>query len=261
MIHEELLEISKPLLSERKVLDLVVGIKYTAVLLDNAKLGLAFTLKDPFMTKSRVNISTDDPQKLAFLLTSTSPIQSSVGLATINSASQTLISKRDVGSSKNLLDALALGEKDQILMIGLMLPLAWELHNSVSKIWAVEDVLSTKEGPPNLEVRPWWALDLILHKEKVSAILISGSAIGNKTIDHIIEVARKRGSKVALVGPSVPIFPDFWKAKGVKVLAASLIIKPDLALKLVKGGFGSKTLFKKGCLKKIVVDLEETKNP
>ena len=142
-------------------------------------------------------------------------------------------------------------------MVGLMIPLAWELHEQVNKIWAVEDSLLTREGPPNLEVRPWWALDLILCNEDVSALLVSGSSIANKTIDHILSIARQANSKVALVGPSAPIFPKFWKAKGVDVLAASLVVKPSLTMKLVKLGRGSKELFKRRCLRKVVIDLKK----
>ncbi|HIE22674.1 MAG TPA: hypothetical protein EYP68_00390 [Candidatus Korarchaeota archaeon] len=257
MIHEELIEIAKPVLAGKKVKDLVVGLKYTAVFLDDLKLGLAFTLRGPFMTKEWLEISTKDPIELSTLLASTSPIEASIGLATINAASQIIASKERLCPSKSLLEVLELGKEDQILLVGLMVPLAWEFCDHVSKIWAVEDSFSVREGPPNLEVRPWWALDLILRREKISALIVSGSAITNKTIDHILELSDEIGLKVALVGPSVPIFSHFWRKKGISVLAASLIKKPSLALRLIKMGFGSKELFRSGCLAKILIELEE----
>jgi hypothetical protein len=258
MIHEELIEIAKPMLAGRKVKDVVVGLRYTAVLLDDLKLGLAFTLRGPFMTRERLDISTKDPIELSTLLASTSPIEASIGLATINAASQIFVSRERIYPSESLLEVLELRKEDQILLVGLMIPLAWELYDHVSKIWAVEDSFSVKEGPPNLELRPWWALDHILRREKISALIVSGSAIINKTIDHILEVCDEIGLKVVLVGPSVPIFPHFWKMKGISVLAASLVTRPNLALKLIKTGFGSKELFKSGCLAKIFIDLKKS---
>jgi len=256
MISEELLKIAKPLLYGRKVLDLVVGLRYTALLLDENCLGLAFTLKGPYLTGEK-RIFPKNPHEIADLIVSTSPIEASIGLAAVNAASQMRASKMDLQTSESLLDALKLSKHDSILMVGLMTPLAWELHSRVCKIWAVEDTFSAKEGPPNLEVRPWWALDIILQRERISAVLVSGSAVGNKTIDRILEIANEKGSKVALVGPSVPIFPRFWKTKGVDVLAASLIINPNLAIKLIKTGCGSRDLFRKGCLKKVILDLKQ----
>jgi|GEM_PF-3379982 len=260
MIQEELVEIAGPILSDKKVQDIIVGLRYTAVLLEGDTIGLSFTLKGPFLSKEKKDIFTREPKRLANLLFSTSPIEASIGLATINAASQILASQMDFTVSKNLIDVLSLSRDDNILMVGLMMPLAWELHEHINKIWAVEDGFITREGPPNLEVRPWWAIDLILHKQKISALFISGSAVSNKSINHILELVRKeqrQNCKIALVGPSVPVFPEFWREKGIDVLAASLIRDVKLTTKVVKVGGGSRELFKKGCLKKVLIDLRE----
>ena len=255
MIPEELLKIAKPLLSGKEIIDLVIGLRYTAVLLDEDYLGIAYTLKGPFLTRKK-GIFSRNPEELADLITSTSPVEASLGLAAVNAASQMKASEADLLESKRLLDELKLGKHDSILMVGLMLPIAWELYEFVDKIWAVEDSFSTKEGPPNLEVRPWWALDLILEKEKISALIVSGSAVANKTIDHILRISEEYACKLALVGPSVPIFPNFWKRKGVEVLGASIVEKPRETLELIKMGRGSREFFRRGCLRKVLINLK-----
>ena len=256
MIQDELLDVAAPLLEGKKVEEVVVGLKYTAVFLEGGIVGLSFTLKGPFFGRERGDIYVRDAKKLAELLLSTSPIESSIGLAVVNAASQTLAPQLDYSYSR-LVDVLRIGRGD-VLMVGLMVPLAWELHEHVDRIWAVEDSFYIREGPENLEVRPWWAIDIILRTKEISAVVISGSAVSNKTINRILELVQdksRRKCEIALVGPSVPIFPDFWRKVGVDLLAAAIVKDADAVGRIVKGGGGSRELFRKGCLKKILIDL------
>jgi uncharacterized protein (DUF4213/DUF364 family) len=85
--------------------------------------------------------------------------------------------------------------------------------------------------------------------EKSGAVIITGTAIVNHTIDHILSFVRN-GTRVAIIGPTASMIPDAFFERGVTVMAGVRILNPDLTIKILKQG-GSAYHLLKECSEKI----------
>lgn len=68
-------------------------------------------------------------------------------------------------------------------------------------------------------------------------LLMTGSTITNDTIDDLLALADAE-TRVAMIGPSVPLLPDVLEARGADVLATIRITDPDHFLDVLAGGGG-----------------------
>ncbi|MCF7876682.1 hypothetical protein K9M06_06465, partial [Candidatus Bipolaricaulota bacterium] len=80
----------------------------------------------------------------------------------------------------------------------------------------------------------WVAPQLLPTCDKV---IISGTAVINKTIDHLL--SRCRGT-VALLGPSTPLSP-ILEGHGVDFLFGSTVTDPEQVLKIIGEGGGTRS--------------------
>jgi len=87
--------------------------------------------------------------------------------------------------------------------------------------------------------------------EKSSVVIITGTAIVNQTIDHILSLLRN-GIRAGIIGPTASMIPDAFFTRGVKIMAGVRISNPDLMMKILKQG-GSAYHLLKECSEKIAL--------
>jgi len=72
---------------------------------------------------------------------------------------------------------------------------------------------------------------------------VSGTALINKTIDHLLELSKGR---VAIIGPSTPMWPELLRLKGIVGLFGAKVRSSETALQTIAEGGGTKALFRNG---------------
>jgi uncharacterized protein (DUF4213/DUF364 family) len=78
------------------------------------------------------------------------------------------------------------------------------------------------------------ALEYVLLPE-VEAVIVSGSALVNGTLDMILDRA-KNAEIIVLTGPTAQLHPDFVKGTGVTHLAAMKVLNIERAIQKLKLG-------------------------
>ncbi|MEM2907923.1 MAG: DUF364 domain-containing protein [Candidatus Hadarchaeales archaeon] len=244
MIVEELLKFAEPRLRRRTAKDVRIGLSYTGVLLDDDSLGLAYSFREEAAQccslLERAGELEGDAWELAGLSLAPDAVGSSVGVATVNAA----INRDARGKEGDALKFLDLKEGDEIGMVGDFKPMAEELKGRGHKLYVFE------RSPKREGVLPDWAAEYIL--PKLSVVLITGTAVINKTIDHLLELARN-AREIAVLGPSTPLAGEVFKKHGVTLLSGMVVEEPRKALRIISQGGGAREL--KRVARKVTLDL------
>ncbi|MFP4170938.1 MAG: Rossmann-like domain-containing protein [Methanomassiliicoccales archaeon] len=243
MIVEELLDSARRDLRSRRAVDVRIGLGYTGVMLDDGSMGLAYTFRDElteccqFMDEAG-NLE-GNAYNLAELILSPFSIHSSLGLATINA-----VLNRDVkGVEGDLLDHLEMRKGDKVGMVGDFRPLFKDLEGVEIKVF--------ERRRSDDSVYPDWAAEQML--PKVDVAIISGTAIINKTMDHLLDLC-KSARTVAVMGPSTPLSPLLGE-KGADLLGGIVVDRPKEAMRIISQGGGTRSLA--DTIRKITVDLNQ----
>jgi len=248
VIVDDLLRFSENRLKKRSVVDVRLGLGYSAVLLDDGSLGLAHSLKGGAFHCCEISDKAGelggDAWDLARLALAPKGMDSTVGVATINAAVNAGV-KAEEG---DVLEFLELRPKEKIGMVGYFRPL-------VPKLREGHELLIFERAPESAsqddEVHPDWAAETML--PTVNVAIITGTAIINKTIDHLLELAAS-AREIAVVGPSTALAADVFAKRGVTLLSGMVVDDVEKALRIVSQGGGARELNKVS--RKVTIDLK-----
>ena len=230
MIVEEILKSAEQCLKERTVQEIVVGLGYTAVLLDDESCGLAITLRDETTgccsLMERAGSLTGCPaSSLGKLILSANALDSSVGLATINAC----LNKDIKSNTDSPIEALKISKDDVVGMVGYFEPLVPMIQQRCKQLHVFE------RKPSNLDfVHPDWAANMLI--PQCDIVIISGATFINKTLDPLLGLCR---GKVGILGPSTPLSPLLKKC-GVSFLFGSVVKDWRQVLKVVAQAGGTR---------------------
>lgn len=244
MIVEELLDSLEGKLRERMARDVRIGLSYTGVLLDDGNLGLAYCFREEAAhcceASERAGGLEGGAWGLARLSLSPGAVDSSVGVATMNAA----INHDIEGEGGDVLDFLDLREGDKIGMVGDFRPIAEKMREEGRELYIFE------RWPKREGVYPDWAAEYLL--PKMSVALITGTAVVNKTIDHLLELARG-AREIAVLGPSTPLAGEIFRRHGVTLLSGVVVEDSERALRIISQGGGARKL--REAARKVTLDL------
>ena len=241
---DELIEIALDRGGNRVAKEICVGISFVGVLLDNGSMGLAYTFREEL--KPWCNVIEKAGQletyvsELLPLARSLDVLDSAVGVATINA-----VLKPDEYEEGDTLDFLSIKEKDTVVMVGYMKPLVERLTNKVRRLYVIERTAK------NENIYPDWTASILIPKADV--VIISGTAVVNKTVDHLLSLSRK-AREVAIVGPTTPLAPTVFKKRRVTLLSGVMVTNPKRAMKVIAQGGGTRNL--RNYVKKVNVILK-----
>ncbi len=232
MLIDEILKATEEDLHKRIVKDVRIGLGYTAIKLDDDSCGLAATLRDEvagccsLLNKAGELIGRKAYQ-LSRLAASTDVLKSAVGLATINASIN-----KDVESNTNPpLKALKISKANTVGMVGYFEPLIDPIQKKSKQLYVLERKPSEEEF-----VYPDWGANILLPKCDVA--IISGTALINKTMDHLLSLCNSR-AKIAILGPSTTLSPIF-KKYGVDFLFGAKVGNQKKVLQIVSEGGGTR---------------------
>ncbi|HIC96771.1 TPA: hypothetical protein EYP12_09170 [Candidatus Bipolaricaulota bacterium] len=243
MIVKELLESVAEPARGRRVVDVRIGLGYTAVKLDDNSCGLAGTPKEelsPYCHCTAVreagSLAGREALSLAEWALSPEPLASALGIATINALLSSRIEIKGQEGEGDILEHLPIKKDDIIGMVGHFGPLVEPLRRRCKRLYIFERRF---QGQAAEGLYPDWAAELLLPQCTVA--IITGTTLVNKTIDHLLELCRgPRLRLVALAGATTPLSPLFARY-GVSHLFGVRVRDPARLLKVVSEGGGTPT--------------------
>jgi uncharacterized protein (DUF4213/DUF364 family) len=227
-------------MSERDTLakDVRVGISWTAV--SGKYCGLAKTYGTPVSgdayTRDMGSLTEKTTFELAEYLRSWNMVEASIGLASINS----MIAPRG-RKGINALNVIAQeGKNKKITFVGKF-PHIEEIRPDAKELWVLE--LDQSLVDPRRGVLPTTAAEHILPKSDVVAI--TGSALINKSMEHLLELCRCGNAYTVILGPSTPMC-DVLFDYGADMLAGVEVINHESLMRKISqsGGMLSQRMFK-----------------
>jgi len=224
----------------------VLGLGYTGVRLSDGHSGLCYTFQTEIAQATRHCQVSDQAGtmagtpalKLAEKAKSWEISESVLGFATLNALSQIVIERNPENYtilSGNVIDYIKLTKKDVVALVGNIGPLVKPIRAKVKKLYILERTSTRREEG----ILPDTACDQILPIADV--VLITGTAIANGTIDHLLDLSTK-ARDVAIIGASAGILPEVLFERGVTVVGGVKITDTNKMLQIVSEGGGTPAL-------------------
>jgi len=240
-----------PQLPDGKVIEAVVGIFWTAVVVEadgKRSCGLASTLhtgehehRHPAVADAG-RLERSPACQLAALVNSESNPEVSIGLAAINALLPRPQSCVDRPAEEYIARQ---GPGSRVALIGHF-PFIERLRPQVRDLWVLE--LNPKDGdlPASAEAE-------IIPQADILAI--TSTTLINHTFDEIFAL-RKPGAKVMLLGPTTPLAPHLLEL-GIDVLAGSIVDDPDVVLPFVRQGASFQQIKRAGGVRLVTLEKNE----
>ncbi len=220
--------------SLESVADVRIGLGYTAVKLSSGKCGVACMLRHRLdsgicsLLPQAGTLVGCQGSELIPLACSSNVVQASLGLATINALAEQC---GEHSNQKDLVDLLQLTHKDQVGMIGFIGPLVKEIRQQAKSVFVFDEAKPEMSGLTEVEKIP-----AIL--PQCNVILLSATSLLNNTYGSLMAMS-SQAREVCLLGPSTPLFPDFFRTRGITLLAGRQIIDADRVLQIVSEAGGT----------------------
>ncbi|ARM75311.1 DUF364 domain-containing protein [Acidianus manzaensis] len=217
---------------DEKIKDIYIGTTWTCVL--SKFCGTAST--DPLSSHVNVrgfgHLHEKNISELSEYLFSFNLLEASVGLASINS-----IITPTYNTNYNGLDlALELSTNKNVVMVGYFgyYPKLNEF-NKIAKEFTILE-LNPFLVDPTRRIFPSTAAESIIPKADI--VIMTGMTIINKSIDRLIELAKKNGNAYTMiVGPSVPMLKDLLDL-GIDILSGIQVVNPNGFIRKITQGCG-----------------------
>ncbi|MCR4419603.1 MAG: DUF364 domain-containing protein [Clostridia bacterium] len=253
MMIDRIIRAALPSAAGRRVQDVRLGLGLCGVMLDDGSCGVSFVFRSEITTPHCAVV--DDQGALAGReVTEVIPwaadyrnlARASIGVAVLNALSQKSLPSG--AAEGDALDWLEISPDDVVGMIGYFKPLVEPVRQKAKALMIFE----RRPSDDDPDIYPDWAERALL--PQCSVVIISGTTIINKTVDQILEWSTG-AREIALVGPSVPFYPEAYRDSGITLLGASQVGPGSerVILDLIGQGGGGLSLF--GHLRKVTVRL------
>jgi uncharacterized protein (DUF4213/DUF364 family) len=232
---DDLVEYTLSLDSKEEAVDVRIGLGYTAVKLSSGKCGVACVLRHRLdsggcsLLSQAGTLVGQEVSQLIPLTCSSNVVEASVGLAAINALAE---QGGENSSQQDLIDLLQITEKDQVGMIGCIEPLVRKIRQRTDNLFVFDEAKSEMDGLTETHEIP-----TILSQCHV--VLLSATTLVNKTFDSLMEMSSQTRD-LCLLGPSTPLFQEFFRTRGITVLAGRQIIDADKLLQIVSEAGGTR---------------------
>ncbi|WP_292376821.1 Rossmann-like domain-containing protein [Methanosarcina sp. UBA411] len=228
-------------LEEIKAEDVRIGLAYTGVLISGNYGGVACTPLYEFSGCPALGftetIKGKTADKMLELALSENPLEAAVGIATVNALSQMLRELEPENFTISNVDVLDLIKpEDRVAMVGYFGPLVPKILKITEKFTVLEK--REIESPETRTLSSEKAREVLPQSD---VIIISASTLANRTFDELLSL-RGTAREVVLLGPSAPLYPAPFFARGITALMGTRILDPMTMLTLVSEAGGTKKL-------------------
>lgn len=214
------------------VLDVRIGLRYTAVSLDNGQVGVAFTFHKDLVGGCRTlggmsPLAGREASELLTLFDSSGKVEMAIALATSNALFNTTRGGLIEG---DVLQHLRVRPGDRVGMVGYFRPMVPVLRKKVSSLKIFEQI-----DWPEGDILP--ESEAYKHLPNCQVAVVTSTSIVNHTVDRILDAA---GScrEVVLLGASTPLLSDAFQETPVTLLSGVVITQPEEIKRVVSEGGG-----------------------
>lgn len=230
-------------LEEIKAEDVRIGLAYTGVLISGNYGGVACTPLYEFSGCPALGftetIKGKTADKMIELALSENPLEAAVGIAAVNALSQMLRELEPENFTVSNIDVLDLIKPgDRAAMVGYFGPLVPKILKITEKLTVLE---KREIESPETRTLPSEKAREVLPQSDV--IIISASTLANRTFDELLSL-RGTAREVVLLGPSAPLYPALFFARGITALMGTRILDPMNMLTIVSEAGGTKKIHK-----------------
>ena len=226
-----------------RVVDVRIGLGYTAVRLDNGCAGVAYTFLDEASGGCSVyrNIRPLAGRPAADLLRlfdTGGRIEAALALATANA----LFNRPDRDYRRgDILEQLRIRPEDRVGMVGHFGPLVAAIRKQARALYIFEQI-----DLPQGNLLPVSEAEHLLPQCQVA--LLTSTAIVNQTADHLLTLA-SGCREIVFLGASTPLIPEVFEKTSVTLLSGVTVVAPEAILQIVSEGGGMR--FFKSSIKKV----------
>ena len=222
----------KPVTDDVLVVDVRIGLGYTAVCLDDGRTGLAYTYRTDIsegcnVLNSVASLAGQPVSNLVDLVDSDDVIASAVGLAACNAIMNT---KSNELLDGDILNHIKINSNDNVGMIGYFRPMVKALREMCASLFIFELIDEPENGVLPAHEAPAFLPDC-------QVILISSTSIVNNTIDDILKTT-STCRELVMLGPSTPLVPQAFSGTPVTLLSGVIVIDAPEVLRVVSEGGG-----------------------
>jgi uncharacterized protein len=241
-IIEELMECVLAWDRRERVADIRVGLGYTAVKLESGKAGVACTLRHrldkgtcSLLSQAGTLAGIEAGQAIP-LCRSQNVVEASIGLATLNAvidwAENATSSFDEASSDAELVELLHIGPNDRVGMVGHIAPVVKSIRRHADSCVVFDEGKSGQEGIADTAQQ-----NAIL--PRCDVVILSATSLLNHTFDDLL--AQASGAReICAMGPSTPLLPEVFRARGVTLLAGRRFTDADQLLRIVSEAGGTK---------------------
>lgn len=217
-----------------RVEKVVVGLVYTAAVLEDGRAGVAYTFRDQAQGACAVfrglrPLAGQKAGDLLALAASRDPIEAAVGLAVAGALLSPGPAEAVPG---DVLDQLALGPEDTVGMVGYFGPLVPEVRRRAKRLYIFERV-----DEPQGDLLPQEQAVEILPSCRVA--IISATTLINQTLEPLL-AACTGCREVVLLGPSTPLCPEVFAGTPVTMLSGMVVRDVGSLLQVVAEAGGTR---------------------
>lgn len=220
MIMEKVLAAAIPVLGDRTVEELVIGISLIGVKLSDGSVGISYVLRDRLpngcsMFPKMMSICGSPAVEIAkWCVTGENDIQRSVAAAVLSAGANVLDIPDDLPQEQSF--GLDIHPDDMVGMVGYIRDVAQILDKKCKfiafdkgkELCGQKDWLTPMDQQATL-------------LPKCDIVVLSGSTTINGTIDELLKMC-SNAREIIMVGPSTPMYAKGWEGTGVTALAGAL---------------------------------------
>ena len=232
MIVDELRAYLTRTLTEQRLADVRIGLGYTAVMLEDGNVGVAYTFRENaaagcsvFM--GRRPLAGRTTTEILEYLGSSEGVESTVGLAVANALANRPSPDQKEG---DVLELLPIESTDRVGMVGYFGPLVAPLDKRVREL-----VIFERNAVRSDRVLP--AEEALEQLPRCDVAVITSTALILGDLDRLLEAAAGC-REVALVGASTPLAPAVFASRGVTLLSGITVTDGPGILQIVSEGGG-----------------------
>jgi len=233
-----------------KIQQVVLGLGYVAVLLENGSVGLSANImhnqhKNCTVFKGAGSLKGSSVGDVFSLHEKPDFLPRSICLAALNA----LINVEGCGYDGDVFDEITVNAGDRVAMIGLIEPVAVMLKKKGCEVSLYEH--RPVDHPLKKDQNTMGAMC-----RQADIIIITATSLINNTFSDIVKLAG-HARDVILMGPSTPVSQQAFETTPVTCLAGSQVTDQEKALDIVMEGGGTQALFRHKAMNKVIRKLRQ----
>ncbi|MDP2660867.1 MAG: DUF364 domain-containing protein [Dehalococcoidia bacterium] len=252
----------KGLPDKLSVVDIRVGIYYTAVKLNTGHAGVAYTPTHEIPQSRCCPLSHARMGEAGKLLDlclfehvdlahSENLLESAVGVATVNALSSLLLEGkrpgyRLMGNEQDTLSLIEVGEGDTVSIVGAFPPVIKHMRQFTKNIYVIE---KNPKAQVDANLEPEDAAKSLLPRSDIA--VFTGATIVNHSFETLVSLCTS-AREIVFLGPTCSMIPEPLFDHGVTIMGGLRVYDADRALRVVSEG-GSGNHFYESCATKTTV--------